>query len=326
LVTARPLLEDAYRRAAPLVPPAHMYVMAEEQLLLVARPMLPEVPLSNFIAEPAARNTWPCCLLGTLVIAARLGPDATVLALPADHAVGDDDVFRAALRAGLDRAAAGAIVTFGVKPTRPETGYGYIKCGEGVAAGPPRVRRGLAFREKPDAATAAAYATSGDYLWNSGMFVWRADRFLEAVRDAAPAAFVTAERMRKPLAAGEAAEVEALYGELEATSVDYALMEKIPAFEVVETACAWDDIGSFEALERVLVADGRGNVARGETYVIDGGGNVVVSGGRRAVVALGMEGVVVVDAGDVVLVYPKGQGEEVRRAVALMRERRPDLL
>jgi mannose-1-phosphate guanylyltransferase/mannose-6-phosphate isomerase len=326
LVTDRTLLEDAYARVAPLVEASYVYVAAEEELLLRARPLLRQVPLANFVAEPAARNTWPGCVLGTLEIAHRLGREATVLVLPADHAVRDEEAFREALDVGYRRAEGGAVVTFGVKADRPETGYGYVRCGEAVDAGPPLVRRGVAFKEKPDEATARQYVASDDYLWNSGMFAWRADRFLELARECCPDQFKIVRQLKGPLAAGESAKVAALYEQLEATSVDYAFMEKVPAFEVVETGCGWDDIGSFDALERVLPRDGRGNIRRGEVYQLEGVGNIVFAAGGRPVVLFGVDNDVVVDAGDVVLVYPKGAGQDVRRAVELMEEERSDLV
>lgn len=326
LVTERTLLEDTYVRAAPLVDASYIYVVAEEDILLGAKRLLPKVPLANFIAEPAARNTWPCCVLATLEIADRLGSRATVLALPADHAVEDEEAFRDALAAGFRRAEEGAIVTFGVRPDRPETGYGYVKCGEVVEDGPPRVRQGLTFKEKPDEGTARAYLASGEYLWNSGMFAWRADRFLELTREYCAEQFAVAKSLKRPLAAGETARVASLYEKLEATSVDYAFMERLPAFEVVEADCGWDDIGSFDALERVLPRDERGNIGRGDVCQLGGVGNIVLAGGGRPVVLFGVDNNVVVDAGDVVLLYPKGAGQDVRRVVDLLERERPELL
>ncbi len=325
LVTDKTLLEDAYARLVPLADPSVIFVVAEEDILLDARPLLPDMPLDNFLAEPAARNTWPCCVLGTLEAAARLGEDTTVLVVPADHAVADEKAFRAALAAGFARAAGGAVVTFGIRPTRADTGYGYIQCGEELGAEEPHVHAGLSFAEKPDAATARAYLSGGNYLWNSGMFVWRADRFLELARERCPGEYGAVERLREALAAG-GDDIAKAYARLTATSVDYAFMEKLGTFEVVEADCGWDDIGSFDALARVLAADARGNVTRGEVYALDGVGNVILAGGRRPVILLGADNVVVVDAGDAVLIYPKGAGQEVRRAVELMREKRPDLL
>jgi len=325
LVTDRTLLEDTYARVAPLVPPARVFVVAEEELLRAARPLLADVPAANFLAEPAARNTWPCCLWGTMAVAERLGEGAAVLALPADHAVTDAAAFRAALAAGFGRAAAGAVVTFGITPARPDTGYGYLHCGEAVAAGPPRVRRGLAFVEKPDAATAARYLASGDYLWNSGMFVWRADNFLALCAEHCPEDFGVCREMKRAFAAGKPGDAAPLYGRLDATSVDYAFMERLAGFEVVETSCGWDDIGSFDALARILAPDAAGNVAHGAVYQLGGRDNVAVAGGGRPVILLDANGCVVVDAGDVVLVYPKGRGQEVRRAAELMKKERPDL-
>jgi len=326
LVTDRTLIEDTYARVAPLAPPGRVFVVAEEGLLARARELLTDIPKENFLAEPAARNTWPCCVWGTAAVADRLGEEVVVLAVPADHAVADATAFRAAVAAGMGRAAAGAIVVFGIKPDRAETGYGYMRCAEALAAGPPRVRRGLAFAEKPDAATAAAYIASGEYLWNSGMFAWRADRFHELCGEHCADAYDVACELKRTFAPGAPApQTAALYEQLEATSVDYAFMEKLGAFEVVETACGWDDIGSFEALERVVAADAAGNVTHGDVYTIVARGNVALSG-ARPVVLLAAEGLVVADAGDVVLVYPKGRGQEVRRAVELMKKERPDLV
>jgi mannose-1-phosphate guanylyltransferase len=326
LVTDRSLIEDTYARVAPLVEPSRIYVVAEEDILLTARPLLPDVPLANFIAEPCPRNTWPCCVLGTLQIADRLGAKTSILVLPADHAVDDEDAFRESLNVGFERAEAGAVVTFGLKPDRPETGYGYIRCGETPAEGPEAVRAGLSFKEKPDEATAREYVDSGDYLWNAGIFMWRADRFTELAKESYPEQYKTVRKLKRPLSAGERSRVAVLYEKLEATSVDYAFMERIPSFEVVETDCGWDDIGSFDALERVLPRDERGNIRRGDVRQMDGVGNIVVSAGGRPVVLFGVDNNVIVDAGDVVLIYPKGAGQEIRDVVDLMEREKPDLL
>jgi mannose-1-phosphate guanylyltransferase len=300
--------------------------VAEEDILLAARPLLPDVPLANFVAEPRPRNTWPCCVLGTLEIADRLGPKTSILVLPADHAVEDDAAFRAFLAEGFERAEAGAVVTFGIKPVRPETGYGYIRCGDVLAEGRGAVRAGLSFREKPDEATAREYVASGDYLWNAGIFMWRADRFLELAEECYPEQYDVVKKMKKPLSAGERGRVAELYEKLEATSVDYAFMERIPAFEVVATDCGWDDIGSFDALERVLPRDECGNIRRGDVRQVGGEGNIVVAAGGKPVVIFGVDDTVVVDAGDVVLIYPKGAGQGVRKVVDLMEKEEPDLL
>jgi len=325
LVTDRTLVEDMYARVAPLVPPARVFVIAEEEILSRARPLLPEIPSANFLAEPAARDTWPCCLWGTHLLAERWGEEVTVWALAADQTAREDEAFREALAVGAARAEAGAVVTFGLPPTRAETGYGYLRAGETVEAGPPRVRRGLSFTEKPDAATARAFVDSGEYLWNSGMFAWRADRFWEACAAYCPGDHDTCCAMREAWAAGESEKVAALYGRLTRTSVDYALVEKLAAFEIVEMDCGWDDIGSFESLGRVLAADAAGNVGRGDVHFVEARENVVLADGKRPVVLIEAQGLVVADAGDVVLVYPKGRGQGIRRAVELIREEKPDL-
>lgn len=325
LVSQRSLLEDTIVRLTPVVPAERIFVIAEEEILLAARPLCPELPVANLIAEPAARNTWPCCLWGTAAIAARLGEDVVVWVIPADQTVRDESSFRRSLVTGAARAATGAVVAFGITPSRPETGYGYIRLGKILDAGPPRVYEGLSFTEKPDAATAARYVAAGEYVWNSGMFVWRADAFDNACAHCREEDLSAARAIREDLVAGKLGAAAARYVELEATSVDYAIMERLPSFEVVEMACGWDDIGSFEALERVLPRDDAGNVTRGESFLVDARGNVVVSRGRP-IFLLGAEDMVVVDAGDAVLIYPKGRGQDVRRVVEVAREKRPDLL
>jgi mannose-1-phosphate guanylyltransferase len=326
LVTDRTLLEDMYARVAPLASPSRIFVIAEGGILLRARALLPQVRPENFIAEPTTRGTWPCCVWGTNVIADRLGDDVTLWALAADETVKDDGAFREALTVGAARAEGGAIVTFGVAPVRAETGYGYVRTGEVLEDGPPRVRRAVSFTEKPDEATARAYVASGEYLWNSGMFAWRADRFLEACQACRPDDYSASVALREALAAGELEEVAAVYDRLEATSLDYALLEKLSSLEVVETTCGWDDIGTFESLGRVLAADDAGNVSRGVFHFCGAEANVGFAAGGRPVVVMDVEGLVVVDAGDVVLVYPKGRGQGVRRVVELMEEENPDLL
>ena len=174
------ILEDTVRRVALLTPASRIFVIADADIVSSARRLLPDIPPPNFVLEVSPRSTWPSCVLGTAVISHVVAEDAAVLVLPADHAVRDEESFGCVLTTGLSRVREGGFVTFGVTPTRPETGYGYIRRGEILAAGPPAVHRGLSFHEKPTPDRAAAYVAAGDYAWNSGMFGWRADVFFSA--------------------------------------------------------------------------------------------------------------------------------------------------
>lgn len=318
-------LEATVERARTFTPAANIFLIADREIVSAARRFLPALPSQNFIVEPSPRNTWPSCVLGTAVVAHVVAADAPLIVLPADHAVRDEGAFGRALATGAARAQGGAFVTFGISPDRAETGYGYVKRGEVLAAGPPAVSRGLSFHEKPDAERARAYVASGEYVWNSGMFGWRADAFFAAAGATRPHERTLIEGVVQAVRSDDKDGVVAAFEGLERTSVDYALMERIQGFEVVTMDCGWDDVGSFDALGRVVSPDAAGNVILGDVTVVNARGNVVVSAGGRPVVVGGVEDVVVVDGGDVVAVYKRGDGQAVREVFAIIEKVRPEL-
>lgn len=320
LATKKTLIQDTFERATKLAAPSDVLVVCGRAHARAIRRLLPRLPAENLLVEPAARNTAPAIGLAALVVAAK-DPAGVLVVLPSDHAVTKPDAFAEAVRTAAAAATAGALVSIGVKPSRPETGYGYLKLG-GAYPKEPRARACAAFVEKPDRARAEAYLASGDYLWNAGMFAFRADRLLEELRAHLPACADVLEALRP--AVGSRSFGRALgrhFGEAPSISIDYGVMEKAADIAVVPADFGWSDLGSFASLPEVREADAAGNVAVGDAVLVDARNNVVIGQPRRPIALVGVEGLVVVDAGDAILVCPKERAQEVRQVVDRLHER-----
>lgn len=327
-----PLLAATVERLPPLARADRTYVVCGPQHAAAARRMLPGLPRANFIVEPCARNTAPCVGLAALHVAAR---DRTgiIAMLPADHHVARPGAFRDALAGAAQLAETGAIATIGIHPSRPETGYGYLQVGPRLAArarGKARLtaHRVARFVEKPDVVTAARYLADGGYLWNSGIFVFRADVILEEIGRAMPVLGEQLAAIGKSLGTPSYARtLKRVFPECPSISIDYGVMEKSQRIAVVPAEFGWSDVGSFAALSDVRETDAAGNVAEGDALVIDGRNNVVLAAGRRPVAVIGLDDVIVVDAGDAVLVCRRDRAQDVRKAVEeLTRRGRKELL
>lgn len=261
------------------------------------------------ILEPAARNTAPAIALAALNVA----PETVLLVLPSDQTIADGAGFDAAVRRALPFAREGWIVTFGMTPDRPETGYGYIQRGAELADGVFAVGR---FVEKPDAATAAGYLAAGGHDWNGGIFLMRADVLIAGLARHAPEILAAARNA----VAGQRQEGRRIRPEPDAfaaapsVSIDYALMEKADKVAVVPVAIGWSDIGSFAALHDHAVQDADGNVVSGEAIAIDLSNCLIRSDGPL-VAAVGVENLIVVATGDAVLIVPKDQSQRVKEIV-----------
>lgn len=324
LLGERSLLEDTVARlsgvpggsAAPLV------VCNQAQRFLVAGQLAGSQ--ATLLLEPEGRNTAPAAALAALVARERYGAEAILLVLPADHVVRDPAAFGAAVAAALPAAAAGELVTFGIVPAFPETGYGYIKSAAGEATAAWRaVER---FVEKPDFETARRYVQSGDYLWNSGIFCFRADRWLEELGKYAPGVVAAAERAwRDGQAAADTVlpEPEA-FRACPAISIDYAVMEHTDRAAVLPLDAGWSDVGSWAALYDVSDRDPAGNALVGDIVAVDCRDSYVRSE-SRLVGVVGLEGCVVVETKDAVLVVPRERSQAVKQLVEeLERRSRPE--
>ena len=269
------------------------------------------------IAEPVGRDTAACVALAALVVE-KLSPGATMIMLPADQIIQPADSFQAALAAGVSVAQQGRLVTYGIVPRHPATGYGYLQLGAAEPkVGGVRVSRVARFVEKPDAARATAYLASGDYRWNSGIFTWRTDVVLREL--GVHCAALTAALAPVAAAYGTPrfdAVLAEVYGPLKKVSIDYALMEHAKDVAAVEGDFAWDDVGSWDALPAHLPADATGTISRGETVAVGCQDCLLVSEpGAPLIAAANCHGLTVVATRDAVLVVPRGEGQAVKAVV-----------
>ena len=280
------------------------YVYASRDEFRSLRPDAGDV----FLLEPGARNTAPAIAMAALHVQAQHGASAVMLVLPADHVVEPLDTFRAAVATAAELAAAGRIVVFGVAPTRPETGYGYVECGASLGAGAYAVAR---FVEKPPAPEAARYLAAGNYLWNSGMFCFTAGAILDNLRRHAPDLLAAAERcwQATPPRQGDAVSFDpASFSRLPEISIDYAVMEKAENVAVVRATFEWNDIGSWSAVALRV----------GEALMIDSA-DCYVQSADRVVATVGVKNLLVVDTPDALLVADRGQAQQVREVVERLR-------
>ncbi|HEX5353175.1 MAG TPA: mannose-1-phosphate guanylyltransferase/mannose-6-phosphate isomerase [Rhodanobacteraceae bacterium] len=311
---------DALPVAAPLV------VGNEQYRFLIAEQMhATGLDNAQLVLEPVGRNTAPALTLAAL-LAESDGADPLLLVMPADHIIADEQAFRAAVAAGLEAATGGAFVTFGVAPTRAETGYGYLRRGT-----PNPKRHGIfelaAFVEKPDLATAERYVKDGSYLWNSGIFLMRASAWLNAVAKLQPGIDrVCREATREVKRDGEFLRVDReAFAACPSDSIDYAVMEKLRAHPelgaaaMVALEARWSDVGAWNALWEVAVdKDAAGNVSRGDTLLENSHGSLVLAQ-SRTVVALGCDDLVIVETSDAVLVADRTQTQDVKKVVARLK-------
>ena len=327
LLDGRSLLAATVARLRPLLAPERILVVTGTEVAEAVRAELPDLPGGNVLVEPAGRDTAACIGWVAWRLAER-HPEAVMLVVPADHVVPDGGAFRLALAAAAAAAhARGGLVTIGFRPTRAETGYGYLELGElaGVI-GAHEVFRVARFVEKPARDRAEEMLAAGTYRWNGGLFAWTVATIRDAIRTHLPALAAGLDAMMADAAAiGEARAVARHYPSLERTSIDFGVMEKASGVSAVAVDFEWSDVGSWVGLAEVLSPAG-GEVRIGDIVGVDTGGNVLVSDGPL-VAAVGVHGLVVVATRDAVLVVPKEQCQRVKELVDLLRARgRVDLL
>ena len=321
IIGGKSLIRRAYDRVAAVLPGDAIHVIASEAHLSAIRKAIPEIPEANLMAEPVGRDTANAVALACAVLQHR-DPGAVVSIFTADHLIEPLDRFATAIERGFDAVdrSPDALVTFGIRPTRPDTNYGYVQRGESVSPGVFRVR---GFKEKPEAKVAREYLKSGEYYWNSGMFVWRATAMLDLLEQFLPdshrAVRKIAEVWDSPQRAAKLVEV---YPTLEKVSIDYAVMERAPEVLVVEMEVDWLDIGAWPAMGSVEKADAEGNVAVGAEIVsLDANRNLVVSEGDHLVAMIGVEDLIVVHSGDATLICRKDRADDMKKLVALIKDR-----
>jgi mannose-1-phosphate guanylyltransferase len=315
LLGSSSLIQDTVARMQPLVPPERILISIGPDQLEVARQQLPQIPAENFIVEPVGRDTSACLGFCAIHIEQR-DPDGIMLALPADHFIGTPDAYRKTLQTGIDNLAGSTGIVFGITPVRPETGYGYILAEKPVSGADawPVIR----FIEKPDAPTAERYMASGNYFWNSGMFIWQNRTLLELFEKHMPETYAGLSRLRPLIGgSGDASKIKEIFAALPRTSIDYGIMEKVTGLRLVPTQFVWDDIGNWASLERALTADENGNIGQGSHVALDSNGCIIYSQ-SGTVAAFGVSDLVIVQAYGKVLVCSKEKAADLKRLVTAL--------
>lgn len=321
------LIQNTFARLQPLVPAERVFVVTHRDYAAQTQEHLPALPPGNILAEPVARNTAPCIALAATRLHA-LDPDATMVVLPADHVIRNVARFHEVLRAAVAQAETpgpdgrGPLVTIGIEPTHPETGYGYIQYDSSERDAPddaPRAFRVRTFAEKPDLATAERFLDSGDFLWNSGMFIWRADAILAAMQTHLPKVYEAFAPLREAFLEGDAARTEAAIAEAyersPKISIDYGVMERDAHVYVVPGAFGWSDVGDWRAVHDLSDKDEAGNAAEGHVILHDTARSYARSADGRLLVLVGMQDTLVVDTGDAVLVCHRDAAQQVKNVV-----------
>ncbi len=324
LVSTRSMLQETFARITPLVPPERVLVVTNIDLVETVGEQLPDLPRENFIGEPEARNTAPSIGLAAVVLRER-DHAAVLVSLASDHYIEHDERFRQALRAAYAVAEKNFIVTLGIQPTHPETGYGYIQrselLGEFFGWRAYRVQR---FTEKPSVETAERFVASGDYFWNAGIVTARVETMLAQFARHQPQIYDGLLRIGDAWGkANEAATLGRVYSTLAQVPIDTAILEKSERVAVIPIDVGWSDVGSWATLHDLLEADGNKNVIVGEHVGIDSN-SVFIYSPHRLTATIGLENMIVVDTGDVLLICPKDRAQEVKRIVEELQKQNKD--
>lgn len=298
------MLEDTVQRLFPLIAPEKILVITNHAYVEKVRRLLP-IPPENVIGEPEARDTAPCVALATALVRRR-DPAGVMCILPADHVIRPAKFFQETLLAAAEQAEQGYLVTLGITPTHPATGYGYLQLGDMISPGFHHVR---AFREKPDAATAETFFHDGNYRWNSGMFLWQCSTISRAFRQYAP------DLSEKLEAWSAGQDYTADFAGCRKISIDYAVMEKADNVIAGNTGFYWNDLGSWSSLKSVLMLDENNNAVRGNIAALDAAGNVLVSDPDHLIGVIGMHNTAVIQSGNGVLVCPLSAEQRVKELI-----------
>ena len=322
LIGDEPLIRTTFKRILPLVPAENVWVVTTEATAELTRETLPELPAENVLIEPMDRDTAACAGFAAVVIGHR-DPDAVCVVLPADHVIRETSRFRLAVAAGAELVGReGGLLTFGVRPTRPETGFGYLQVGmEHGSVDEWSIRRLARFVEKPDPETARQYLSEGGYLWNSGIFVWPVAELKAEIERQLPMLAKGLDRIARALGTDdEDAIVAEVYPGLQKISVDYGIMEGAERCWTIPVDFPWSDVGAWPALSELLDADVHGNASRGRIVSLDCTDSVLIGDGTL-VAAAGLKDLIVVATTDAVLVVPSGDAQRVKEIVAVLEER-----
>lgn len=303
LIGSNTMIQMTVKRILPIIPIERIFVSTGEKYVDLVKEQLPDLPENNIIVEPEGRNTAPCIALSAMVIK-RYYKDSKMLVLPSDHLIRDEEKFRDIILKGnkiLDKNNEG-IITFGIKPDRPETGYGYIKYGKNnIDKDVYKVEK---FVEKPDLETAKEYLNEGNYLWNGGMFLWRTNYIIEEIRKYAPQTYEALHNIENIEESKLQNYINENYRKTDSISIDYAVLEKSEDIFVIPSEIGWDDIGTWKSVERYRKKDEKNNIVNSDVSTIESNSNMIVNNNKK-VVMIGIENVMVVETEEATFIVNK---------------------
>jgi mannose-1-phosphate guanylyltransferase len=321
------LIQNTISRITPIIPTSDVFVVTTADLVHLVYEQLPDIPSENVIVEPFGRNTAPCIGLSMVHLAARFPADTVAIVMPSDHIVYNVREFHLTLERACQAARVyDGLVTIGVTPTRPETGYGYIQVGDTVNLDnqlpDESVHSVTTFAEKPDAATAQRFIDAGDFVWNSGIFVGRIEIFQRKIDtylpDHAPLFHVLARHVGKDTYNEVCTD---FYRQMRSVSFDIGVMEKAKNILVVDGSFGWSDVGSWDELYRLQLKDGRNNVVEGNVVTLSTTNSLVIGSGSKMIALVGVDNLIVVETESSILICKRGEAENVRDVVDLLRRR-----
>lgn len=315
------LIQNTFARLQPLVPAERVHVVTHADYVRETHQHLPAIPLENIMAEPIARNTAPCIAFAAARIR-QIDPEAVMLVLPADHIINNVARFHEVVRAAIEKAEEPeTLVTIGIEPTHPETGYGYIQYDspeDGTTS--PTPFPVISFAEKPDLSTAERFLDSGDFLWNSGIFAWRADSIQDALGTHCPDIASAFEHVPEAIdTAEEEAAIERAYDRSPKVSIDIGVMEKADNVWVVPGSFGWSDVGDWRAVYTLAQKDKAGNAAEGNVIMHNTARSFAHSEGDRLLALVGLQDVIVIGTDDAVLVCHRSAAQQVKNVVDYLR-------
>ena len=316
----RTMLQETFTRLEPLVPADKVYVVTGEPYIMSTREQLPAVPESNIVVEPQGRGSAPAIGLAAVHLR-RKDPEAVMACLPADHNITQPEKFRQVLSVAEQVAQQGHLVTLGIEPDRPATGYGYIETGERLMdVGELTVYRVQRFTEKPDELTAKRFVEGGQHSWNSGMFIWKASVILDEIERQLPRLHACLAEVEEALGRSEEREVlERAWSLVESETIDFGVMEKAEDVVVIPVEMGWSDVGSWASLIELLPCDGEGNVVVGRHVGLDTRSSLIYSP-RRLITTVGVENLIIVDTEDALLICSADRAQEVKALVERLDE------
>jgi len=315
------LISQTYDRLREFIPAENVFVIADKKYLALTLDAIPELKESNYIAEPSPRNTAPCLILANIVIS-RMDPDATLLVVPADHYIPEKDVFAREMANAMDAAEERVIVTSGVKPYIPHTGYGYIKFNSST---PSEVDGTVffnveEFREKPSLEVAEQYISEGNYFWNSGMFIYKLKYFREFLDEYAPDYHKFYCELEKN--SGDTERFDRIFSEVVPESIDYVLMEKVKEVKMFGAGFTWNDVGAWLSVYELNDKDENRNVDIGDNIIIGSENSLIYSTENKPVALIGLENVAVINTENGILVADMSRLQSVKDVVTRLKEER----